>query len=597
MDDIAHVLTIENSAFLITKTAESVPGNQYLRELTENAIQAGSTEIRWDVDRWHAQAHPSSGRKLCIIDDGAGMDGDMLVKFIGGFASSGRTQAGNANFGVGAKFAAGVASPTGVVYRSWTSSGDGWMCKLIMNIETQTFGLAKLDATGSAIARVPFSEAPELIRKAGHGTVVTLVGEDFASDTVDIPGLPGSKRWVGHALSSRYMFIRPGVSVWVPEVRPESVSHIRLIPQLEYLESRSTPASRGIFETEQGYEVLWWLLDEKPSGGSRETMNAAGAQFGVILSGETYSNQMFVGAKSRSWMHRFGIRLGSERVALYVQPKPSTRASANLQRTRVELPGGEELPLEDIADEFVRNMPETLAAYVRAKSADVVLDTKALEEKLTHLLDQLGVGRYRRSANGKMYVDADDIGLGGNSPAIANGTTGSAPGGTTGSPAGGTGDATTPKSAGDRAKSLPLRIPSVVYCSADPLKTVGALSCVPLSEAGDELEDRAAMYSGGESATLYINLDFRAYLRMEEALASELLREAEQQQGPAIVRPAIVAAYTENLLEAVLTAQMLSRSWEIEERRSMLAPEALTMAALQRSSVMKSAKERFSKQS
>jgi HSP90 family molecular chaperone len=59
---------------------------QYLRELTQNSIQAnketpeGGGEIIWDY--YQPEFDYSGVKKLCIIDTGVGMSGREMVKYI-----------------------------------------------------------------------------------------------------------------------------------------------------------------------------------------------------------------------------------------------------------------------------------------------------------------------------------------------------------------------------------------------------------------------------------------------------------------------------------------------------------------------------------
>jgi hypothetical protein len=110
--------------------------------------------------------------------------------------------------------------------------------------------------------------------------------------------------------------------------------------------------------------------------------------------------------------------------------------------------------------------------------------------------------------------------------------------------------------------------------------------------------DRAASYRMA-SDTLYVNLDFRAYRTLETHLATELLSENEKsvsgEGGCAVVRPHLLDAYVFKLAEAVITVRLLARSgsWSREAESSALSPEALTLAALQRASIVNEAKLAF----
>src|SRR2546428_9659461 len=107
-----------NMSFLLDRLGQDCAPLQYLRELTQNAIQAiqrlpdPTGEVVWDVD-WNI--HTLTGRyKLCVIDTGEGMTGDEMVKYINQLSSSIHVQSAGGNFGVGAKVAAAPRNPAGL---------------------------------------------------------------------------------------------------------------------------------------------------------------------------------------------------------------------------------------------------------------------------------------------------------------------------------------------------------------------------------------------------------------------------------------------------------------------------------------------------
>ena len=582
---IARPLSVANPSFLILKTADSVPVHQFIRELTQNAIDAGATSASWEIDDWWAARHTDHGPKLCIVDNGHGMDREQLELYIGGFASSSRVQDRDANFGVGAKLAAARFSPFGVVYRTWVG-GTGALCILVMDAGIGVIGLQAVTEAGDAVAPLSMADAPSEIQRSGHGTVVTLLGSCPEDDTTENPGLGGGQSWVGQQLARRYFRLPQNTCVSTLERTAIDIRTNEVLPQEAHINARCS-GNRGSVHVLESYTVHWWLLDERGGkGGVREQINPSVAQVGVLLGSEVYD--LKVGGQARHHMQRFGIRVGADRVALYIEPDQSLRPSPNLQRTRVELPGGADLPFEEIGDAFIENMPVRLAEYVRSKSAEATFNPEQVAERLAVQLGKMGVGRYRRAANGTVYVDPDDFnGLSG--PPVSSHSTanGSAPGGTTGKPAGGRGDAASATTAGDRARSMRIRVPQTIMCSDE-----GLPNTVPLSEVGSRIEDRAGVYVGGVAPVLYVNLDFRAYRKLEEATALELLSEAEFTSRPELVRQWVLPVYIEGLLEAVIAGQLLSGHWTPEDKTTLVSPEALTLAALQRGYAQSIAKAR-----
>ncbi|MES1245933.1 MAG: ATP-binding protein [Acidobacteriota bacterium] len=125
-------LTVDNIGFLLDRLGEDCHPLQFLRELTQNSIEAilrtpeRTGEIVWDVDWTSYELGDHRVFKLCVTDNGDGMTGEEMRKFINQLSSSIARQASDGNYGVGAKIAAATRNHTGLIYLSW-KNGDGAM--------------------------------------------------------------------------------------------------------------------------------------------------------------------------------------------------------------------------------------------------------------------------------------------------------------------------------------------------------------------------------------------------------------------------------------------------------------------------------------
>ena len=130
-------MAVAQPSFLLDRLGQDCRPEQFLRELTQNSIEAiartgGPGEIVWQVVP--AFFFPESrqfGRKLSISDSGDGMTGQELEQFINQLASSGSQQSLDGNYGLGGKIACASRNPAGVVYQSW-KNGEGhqvWLCR------------------------------------------------------------------------------------------------------------------------------------------------------------------------------------------------------------------------------------------------------------------------------------------------------------------------------------------------------------------------------------------------------------------------------------------------------------------------------------
>ena len=101
-------------------------GPSRLREPTVNGLDAiaalgdrAGGRVVWDMDWLRFDASSGRVRKLSVTDTGTGMTPEQPRQYINQLASSRREQTAAANFGVGAKIAAGSRLPHGLEYRSW----------------------------------------------------------------------------------------------------------------------------------------------------------------------------------------------------------------------------------------------------------------------------------------------------------------------------------------------------------------------------------------------------------------------------------------------------------------------------------------------
>src|SRR4051812_32592391 len=115
-DEKFLAMSVDNIGFLLDRLGQDCHPLQFLRELTQNAIEAiqrkgGKGEIIWDMD-WITYELEGL-KKLSITDDGDGMTGEELVKFINQLSSSMSSQSMSGNYGVGAKITAATRNPYG----------------------------------------------------------------------------------------------------------------------------------------------------------------------------------------------------------------------------------------------------------------------------------------------------------------------------------------------------------------------------------------------------------------------------------------------------------------------------------------------------
>ena len=78
-------MTVANMTFMLERLAQDCAPLQFVRELTQNAIDSIKAsglpgEIRWDVDWFRFDLEPKEGYKLALIDNGIGMTGPQVLR-------------------------------------------------------------------------------------------------------------------------------------------------------------------------------------------------------------------------------------------------------------------------------------------------------------------------------------------------------------------------------------------------------------------------------------------------------------------------------------------------------------------------------------
>jgi sensor histidine kinase regulating citrate/malate metabolism len=142
-------LTVSNTGFLLDRLGQDCHPLQFLRELTQNAIEAIHRtseevgEIIWDVDWTSYELEQSGVFKLSVTDTGDGMTGEEMVKYINQLSSSLQQQSLSGNYGVGAKIAAATRNHAGLIYLSWKAE-QGAMIHLWRDPDTGQYGLRQI---------------------------------------------------------------------------------------------------------------------------------------------------------------------------------------------------------------------------------------------------------------------------------------------------------------------------------------------------------------------------------------------------------------------------------------------------------------------
>jgi hypothetical protein len=570
-------MKVANMTFMLERLAQDCAPLQFVRELTENAIQgietlgAKSGEIHWDVDWTRYELEPKEGYKLACIDTGIGMTGPEMVDYINQLSSSMHAQSKHGNFGMGAKIAAAPRNTLGLVYLSW-KNGHGAMIHLWKDPDTETYGLRR-QSNGEFWLPISNDIKPQSIRD--HGTMVILLGKKPGENTMDAPPeaqIPS--RWVTRYLNSRYFRFPEAITVKAREnwTSPREDQHnmLRKVIGMEgWLKKNSVES--GVVALKQA-TAYWWILKEKVDDSGS---HFSGGHVAALYDDELY--EMAVGRPGVARLQSLGIIFGYNRVVVYVQPLQTENGglTANTARTHL-LIEGQPLPWTDWATEFREKMPEPIAKLMDKVAAGAANSENAasIRERLKQIRDLFKFSRYRPTPDGKHMIEDDFTNTGGNTS--QDGATGER----TGSRKGSHGN-----HAGGRAGDIYALFADVGNIPAEEVNgffdpQVKWVSVRDGSRTADFLEDRAAKYLP-QANTIQANADFRVFTDM---VARWRKFYSHVPNAEAVIESIVREWFQQQLVEAVLGALALRRSgnWSEQEVEQLWSEEALTSTVLPR---------------
>jgi Histidine kinase-, DNA gyrase B-, and HSP90-like ATPase len=582
-------MTVHKVGFLLDRLGQDCSPLQFLRELTQNAIEAVQRtgtpgEVMWDVD-WISY-DLGGPMKACIVDTGDGMTGDEMIRLINQLSSSGSEQSFTGNYGVGAKIAAATKNPAGVIYQSW-KNGDGYMVQVEKNPATGEYGLRQwLLKDGTYSHWFPLEDSVRPGEIGAHGTKVILMGAKQQDNTIAPPVDAASpSRWISKYLNTRYFQFPTGVTVkaregWDNPRTDKDRNVLRTITgQKPYLDLHSTAS--GV-EALSGAKVHWWILKDEPAISNNSGFIESGGHMAAMYQDELYDRA--TARAGTALLQRFGILFGYRYVVLYVEPVPEKGESltTNTARTTLLL-DGEKLPWDDWAYEFREKMPKRLVEFVGEKAAALTEKDHIsnIKDRLKHVMDLYKVSRYRPAPAGVYLSDEMSAVRVGRSPFPRAKSEG---GGGTGHEVGA---ATKGQRDGEVGNIYHLfekkgGMPSE-KSAADPFPVVRWVSIENGGrEADDGMEDKAATFVRNQN-TLLVNADFRVFTDM----VARLCKEKDAGPGPGlqdVVTETVHQWFEQALVETVIGIQQLggSKEWGREEIDKALSPEALTSAVMQR---------------
>lgn len=553
--------------------------DQFIREFVKNSIESiqrlpeQKGQIQIDVN-WDLLDESGGAPKISFTDQGDGMSDDELIKNINHLSSTGQNNE-HENFGMGAKISSFTRNKAGVSYESWKdSSKDGAMIIISYNEIENAYGLTSFeDSITQDVkwATVP-NNIPKFIKEAGHGTRVTLFGDDFnmtnTMDKADGVNVGNRESWIMLYLNSRFFEIPSDIKIKVRigyyRDRDDTKHNHLLFVSGQKNDLDKNSLQKGSLPISDA-TIHWWIMKKGRKDHGRHRLKG---HCGLIHENETFG--CTDGRSNRA--ANFGIIFGASDVVLYVEPNKNKYEQDSTRTNLRPLKGGE-LPWDRWYDEFREKMPQELKNYIsRIMDQASGTDDENLRSRLKKVMKFFKLTKYRPDPSGAEEADPDSIH---NSLTGRNGEIGGS--GSTSSRIGGA----NPGAAAQILASMTK--PGGINSSPstpDPFPEVKWVSLSEGTRDKDEMEDRAAQYLPSDNL-IKINSDFQGF----RDIINHYVNDHQGIEGAGvIIRDSVREAFSQILMEAVAGTIGLKgrKHWDPDGIKSAYSEEALTTVCMLR---------------
>lgn len=429
-----EAMGLHHSGSLVKRISEGASPFAAVRELTENAIQAGATRIDigpdWVGVKTAMDMKRPAAYKLMFSDNGEGIARGKMKLLLNNLAATTRSLGSDGNFGIGAKVSALPWNPYGMIFQSWTKDGNEGMVRLFKRSDADyaLFRWNESDDDGEKF--VDLTSPPSAYRKQWQktsGTNVILCGRSDDDDTVLGPEEHNAGNYVLlHILNDRYYQFPDNVkvNVFVPptsnkakwpktEQDARANSCYRQVKGAKHFLDQYAAAS-GTIKANGAKLHWWWHPDVKSS-----SFNAYASVLGYV--GVLYNNELYNVSRPIKGQHlqlislfaKFGMFFDEvyKNVTILVEPNKATEANPgvapDLSRGQLRMVNGNQLPWDDWGKSFCDNMPQVLQDAID-KAGDGTESTFDHSAKLKEFFDRMDI--YGSSSSGSSNsVDSSSI--------------------------------------------------------------------------------------------------------------------------------------------------------------------------------------------
>tara|TARA_R100001015_G_C4628270_1_gene188352 strand:- start:645 stop:2495 length:1851 start_codon:yes stop_codon:yes gene_type:complete len=405
-------------SFIISNMKNTMPADQYIREVNKNAeeaiqrVQRINPEYKGQIVFQKDEEYYNKNKvnKLCVIDNGDGMSYDFLTNYM---LKLGASMRGNKhkNFGAGFKISALPFNPYGIIVCSWVKGQPGYMLWVHYNDKKDEYE-AKMFKK-SYVIRLSDSFKPKEI--TDHGTKITFLGDSRTHDTTLINplllkgglfkgGRKGQHTWITSFLNTKKYFIEKNIKTTYKDLE-ENRNNITIVGHYESL--NQIALDKGVVSLNKA-TVDWFLLPEAQKkrtsthGGSRLTVG----QLATVHEDEVLKVD-YNGKSDRNPLAAWGHQYSKTRVALVLKPDIN-EFRPNLERTNIFKEGLEANEyFDNWKEEWQQKTPEVLVELEKTMMENAIENSARFEDELKKYANLFRSDQYMVSSKGEFQIEKD----------------------------------------------------------------------------------------------------------------------------------------------------------------------------------------------
>ena len=394
-DRISGVDT-NNMAGIYDIMAETMPPDQIYRELITNSLESGARmrerdpNFKGTIFIGESTHHPG---KLCVMDNCEGIPRNKILPLTGDLAATYK-QSEAGNFGHGTKAAAFANNKYGILYHSLFVDDKGKGSGVRMYYNGKDYAHKYYEEFNDHIVPMDREDFPELIQKAGHGNITTLMGNSEEENTLSSPsrydessllrsGRKSPIYWLMAFVNTKFFEIPDYMKIIVETRRKDGsrVDRETVHGHKNILNKYSHAKDRGVIDFIRA-KIHWWLMSDDFGKRSSVVSAIPSGQLSILHQKEIYKIS-YEDRPLRSW----GLPFSGKMVALVVEFK---NLQPVLQRTTLYLNKKEYTDyISGLRELFKKNTPTVLVKNeerMQQEHSKRLLSNEGLEKQISRYL-------------------------------------------------------------------------------------------------------------------------------------------------------------------------------------------------------------------